>query len=103
MYHIASSSPELILSGTAEIPLAGTFANRVLLGSSLPVKLVGLSHAFRAEAGARSAETRGLYRVHQFTKVELFVVCGEEGSEEMMEDMLSLQKEVLDGLKIPYR
>ena len=72
------------------------------------MKLVGVSHAFRAEAGARSAETRGLYRVHQFTKVELFVVCrnaGEEGkgSEQMMEDMLDLQREVLDGLKIPYR
>lgn len=110
MYHISStdpSSPQLILSGTAEIPLAGTFVNKVLPPQVLPVKLVGVSHAFRAEAGARSSETRGLYRVHQFTKVELFVVCrgdwGENGSEEMMEEMLSLQKEILDGLRIPYR
>ena len=111
-YHLAPThptSPELILAGTAEIPLAGTFANKVLPSSALPVKLVGMSHSFRAEAGARSADSRGLYRVHQFTKVELFVVCqGEKsqggiGSDEMMEEMLALQKEVLDGLNIPYR
>jgi seryl-tRNA synthetase len=110
MYHIAPSSPELVLSGTAEIPLAAMSANKVLPASALPLKLVGMSHAFRAEAGARSADTRGLYRVHQFTKVELLVVCQGEGdgekvkgSEEIMEEMLELQREVLDGLKISYR
>lgn len=101
--HTPASAPELILAGTAEIPLAGTFANKLLPSSALPAKLVGMSHSFRAEAGARSADTRGLYRVHQFTKVELFVVCQEAGSDEMLEEMLALQKEILDGLNLPYR
>jgi seryl-tRNA synthetase len=73
-------SPELCLAGTAEIPLAGLFANKVIDESSLPKRVVGVGKAFRAEAGARGSDTRGLYRVHQFTKVELFTVCqGEDG------------------------
>lgn len=106
MYHISKtnpSSPELILAGTAEIPLAGTFANKVYSSINMPLKVVGLGHAFRAEAGARSADTRGLYRVHQFTKIELFAVTTEDTSESMMEDILSVQKSILEGLNIPLR
>lgn len=106
MYHITPTnptSPELVLSGTSEIPLGGMFANKVLSSLSLPLKLVGLGHAFRAEAGARSADTRGLYRVHQFSKVELFAVTEENASEAMMGEMLSVQKLILDGLRLPYR
>jgi len=62
-----------------------------------------LGHAFRAEAGARGADTRGLYRVHQFTKVELFAVTTEETSEETMEAMAELQKRILLGLNLPFR
>lgn len=113
MYHIANSAsdpggssahhPELVLAGTAEIPLAGMFANKVLSTQELPAKVVGLGRAFRAEAGARGADTRGLYRVHQFTKLELFAVTDEEKSEEMMEEMKSLQIEIFEGLSVPFR
>lgn len=106
MYHITPtnpSSPELILSGTSEIPLGGMFANKVFSSLSLPLKVVGLGRAFRAEAGARSADTRGLYRVHQFTKVELFAVTEEGASEAVMDEMLLIQKSILDGLRLPYR
>lgn len=105
MYHIAShhSQPELVLAGTAEIPLAGLFANKVLPPKSLPMKVVGLGKSYRAEAGARGADTRGLYRVHQFSKLELFVVAEEEQSEGVMEDIRKVQQEIYDGLGIPYR
>jgi len=106
MYHITPTnpfSPELVMAGTSEIPLAGMFANKVYSSLSLPLKVVGIGHSFRAEAGARSADTRGLYRVHQFTKIELFSVTAEETSENMMEEMLSIQKSILDGLQLPYK
>jgi seryl-tRNA synthetase len=106
MYSVAAStpsSPQLVLAGTAEIPLAGMFANNVYSTASLPIKVVGLGHSFRAEAGARGHDTRGLYRVHQFTKLELFAVTGREASDEMMDGMKRIQIEILDGLGIPFR
>jgi seryl-tRNA synthetase len=112
MYHLSGdlsssssspSHPELVLSGTAEIPLAGMFANKILPLEILPRKVVGLGRAFRAEAGARGAETRGLYRVHQFTKLELFVVSQASQSEELMEEMLRVQTEIFLGLGFPFR
>lgn len=112
MYHIAqpsndtaSTHPELVLSGTAEIPLAGLFANKVISNFALPTKLVGIGRSFRAEAGARGADTRGLYRVHQFTKVELFAVCGAEDglSETMMEEIKNVQVDIFEGLGFPFR
>ncbi|EJF66817.1 seryl-tRNA synthetase [Dichomitus squalens LYAD-421 SS1] len=113
MYHLAHTAdpaalpshghPELVLAGTAEIPLAGMFANRILSASELPAKVVGLGHAFRAEAGARGADTRGLYRVHQFTKLELFVVSGEESSGAVMEEMRKMQAEIFEGLGLSFR
>ncbi|KAH9944269.1 seryl-tRNA synthetase [Epithele typhae] len=103
MYHLANNAdpaedaqhnhPELVLTGTAEIPLAGMFANRIL----------GLGHAFRAEAGARGVDTRGLYRVHQFTKLELFAVTDQETSGEAMEAMRKLQAEIFEGLGLSFR
>ncbi|KAG2022994.1 seryl-tRNA synthetase [Coprinopsis cinerea AmutBmut pab1-1] len=106
MYHLTKNhetAPQLILSGTAEIPLAGMFANKVYQQAELPLKYVGIGHAFRQEAGARSADTRGLYRVHQFTKVELFAVTDAEGSEEMMEKMKDIQIEILRDLNLSFR
>lgn len=106
MYHIASSNPshpELVLSGTAEIPLGGMFANQIFTEQALPLKVVGLGRSFRAEAGARGADTRGLYRVHQFSKLELFVVCGEDASEQAMEDIRNVQVEIFEGLGFPFR
>lgn len=103
MYHISPSNPELVLAGTAEIPLAGLFANRLFNEGELPAKVVGLGRAFRAEAGARGADTRGLYRVHQFTKLELFAVSESEQSEEIMEEMKKLQIEIFEGLGLSFR
>ncbi|KAI5998002.1 hypothetical protein EDD15DRAFT_2408111 [Pisolithus albus] len=102
-YFITDSHPELVLSGTAEIPLAGMFANRIFPENTLPMKVVGLGRAFRAEAGSRGADTRGLYRVHQFTKVELFAVCEDDDSERTMEEFRRVQTEILRGLRIPFR
>ena len=101
--HPTSSFPDLLLAGTAEIPLAGMFANKIHPAESLPLKVVGLGRAFRAEAGARGHDTRGLYRVHQFTKLELFAVTAEGASEEMMESMRQTQIEILEGLQVPFR
>ncbi|KAF8841956.1 seryl-tRNA synthetase [Paxillus ammoniavirescens] len=103
MYHIAGSHPELVLSGTAEIPLGGMFANRIFVENTLPAKVVGLGRSFRAEAGARGADTRGLYRVHQFSKVELFVVCEEDASAHFLEEIRQVQTEIFEGLGIPFR
>ncbi|KAF2458736.1 hypothetical protein BDY21DRAFT_341186 [Lineolata rhizophorae] len=68
----SGKTPPLVLAGTAEIPLAGMLAGQTVRPESLPLKMVGVSRCYRAEAGARGAETKGLYRVHEFTKVELF-------------------------------
>ncbi|XP_006454047.1 hypothetical protein AGABI2DRAFT_196743 [Agaricus bisporus var. bisporus H97] len=105
-HHIPSSSqsppPELVLAGTAEIPLAGLFANKIYPSNQLPLKFVGVGRSFRSEAGA-SAESRGLYRVHQFTKVELFALTPEDQSEEMMECIKDVQKNILEGLGLSFR
>jgi seryl-tRNA synthetase len=115
MYHVSNTlpgisggavsehHPELVLAGTAEIPLAGLFADNIFLPHELPKKVVGLGRAFRAEAGARGADTRGLYRVHQFTKLELFVVSTEMQSEAMMDEMRKLQTEIFEGLGLTFR
>ena len=95
--------PDLVLAGTAEIPLAGFFANKIIPTTTLPKKIVGYGRAFRAEAGARGADTRGLYRVHQFTKLELFVVSKEEESEALMEEMRTIQVEIFEGLGLSFR
>lgn len=102
-YHIANT--DLCLAGTAEIPLSALFANRILDHKVLPRKVVGVGHAFRAEAGARGADTRGLYRVHQFTKVEMFcVTTSDKGeSEGTMEEMREVQKEIAQGLGLSVR
>ncbi|ODO11418.1 serine-tRNA ligase [Cryptococcus amylolentus CBS 6273] len=107
-YHLLPTSASkkaepLCLTGTSEIPLAGMFAETIFPASDLPQKVVGVGKAFRAEAGARGADTRGLYRVHQFTKVELFVVSDQEGSEKCMEELKEIQKEIAQGLGLSVR
>ncbi|KAI8070845.1 hypothetical protein BC940DRAFT_295706 [Gongronella butleri] len=94
---------ELCLAGTAEIPLAGKCLQQVLPESSLPRRFVGFGHAFRREAGGRGQETRGLYRVHQFSKVELFAVTAPEQSDAVLADLLVLQKDIFSGLGLTYR
>lgn len=94
---------ELCLTGTAEIPLVAMSAGTIINFNQLPLKHVALGKAFRAEAGARGAESRGLYRVHQFSKVEMVVVCAEEQSDKMLEELRKVQEEILGALGLSLR
>lgn len=117
----SSEKPVLVLAGTAEVPLAGSKANKTILASDLPLKVIGPSRCYRAEAGARGVDTKGLYRVHEFTKVEMFAWTlpsgghAEEGprfsSEEhhpaqadtVFDELLSIQMEIITALGIHAR
>jgi len=101
IYSIAGH--DLCLIGTSEITLGGMHADSILAESELPLRLAGLSHCFRTEAGAHGRESRGLYRVHQFTKVEMFVFCRPEDSEAQHAELLRLERRIFDALEIPYR
>lgn len=94
---------DLSLVGTAEITLGGMFYNQTLDDEQLPLRICGLSHCFRTEAGAHGAATRGIYRVHQFTKVEMFAYTLPEASDAMHEELMAIECEIFDGLGIPYR
>ncbi len=94
---------DLSLIGTAEITMGGYHANEVLDLSQGPIKYVALSHCFRTEGGAYGRTSKGLYRVHQFTKLEMFVYCDPQDSELMHEELLMIEREICDGLEIPYR
>ncbi|MDR2588168.1 MAG: serine--tRNA ligase [Spirochaetales bacterium] len=91
------------LVGTAEITLGGYHADSILEKETLPLKMAGFSHCFRREAGAAGQFSRGLYRVHQFSKVEMFVYCAPEDSEEWHTKLLAIEEEIFSGLDIPYR
>jgi len=110
------AKPQLVLTGTAEIPLAGMKASQTFEDSELPLKTVGVSRSYRAEAGARGADTKGLYRVHEFTKVEMFAwtlpdnndqdrftTPTSSSSESIFEEMMSIQKEILQALGLHCR
>ncbi len=91
------------LVGTAEITLGGYYSNQIIDTDALPVKMAGLSHCFRREAGAAGQYSKGLYRVHQFTKVEMFIFCRPEESESMHEELLEIEESIFTCLEIPYR
>jgi seryl-tRNA synthetase len=94
---------DLSLVGTAEITLGGMHADEILDEALLPVKYVGLSHCFRTEAGAAGRASRGLYRVHQFTKVEMFAFTTPESSGAVHAEMLAIEEDLFGALGIPYR
>lgn len=110
------AKPQLVLAGTAEIPLAGMKANQTFDDVELPLKTVGVSRCYRAEAGARGIDTKGLYRVHEFTKVEMFAWTLPDtndqehftaeppsNSQAIFDEMLSMQKEILQSLGLHCR
>lgn len=101
IYSIEKS--DLSLIGTAEITIGGYHANEILDLSNGPKKYAALSHCFRTEAGTYGRLGKGLYRVHQFTKLEMFVFCKPEDSEKYHEEILNIEREIVDGLKLPYR
>ena len=100
IYTIADT--DLCLIATAEITLGGMHRDQILDELQLPLKYVGLSHCFRTEAGAPGRDTRGLYRVHQFTKVEMFAFCTPEQSEAIHQELLRIEEEIFQGLGLPY-
>lgn len=100
VYTIADS--DLCLIATAEITLGGMHRNQIFDEMQLPRKYVGLSHCFRTEAGAPGRDTRGLYRVHQFTKIEMFAFCVPEQSEEIHQELVRIEEELFQGLELPY-
>ncbi|MDX9783288.1 MAG: serine--tRNA ligase [Spirochaetia bacterium] len=91
------------LIGTAEITLGGYYSGSILDKASLPLKLAGVSHCFRREAGAAGQFSKGLYRVHQFTKVEMFAYTTPEESGAMHEYLRGVEEEIFSGLGIPFR
>jgi seryl-tRNA synthetase len=94
---------DLCLVATAEITLGGMHREQTFDELQLPIKYVGLSHCFRREAGAPGRDTRGLYRVHQFTKVEMFAFCAPDQSEGIHEELLKIEESIFQGLGLPYQ
>jgi seryl-tRNA synthetase len=91
------------LVGTAEITLGGYYAGQILDAADLPIKMAGISHCFRREAGAAGQFSKGLYRVHQFSKVEMFIFCKPDQSDTMHKYLLDIEERIFQGLEIPYR
>ena len=101
IYSIDNS--DLCLIATSEITLGGRLHNSIFQETELPLLHAGLSHCFRTEAGAAGRESRGLYRVHQFTKLEMFVFCHPDQSQGMHDKLLVLEEKIYQDLNIPYR
>jgi len=94
---------DLYLVGTSEVPLASLHAGEIADESSLPLRYAGFSSCFRRESGAAGRDTRGIFRVHQFEKVEMFAFVRPEDSHDEHERLLSIEESLLQALDIPYR
>lgn len=103
IYSIENSNLSLV--ATAEITLGGSLRDQVLDVESLPIRMAGVSHCFRTEAGAHGKATKGVYRVHQFTKVEMFGFTAPDtaASDALHADIVRIEEEIFQGLGIPYR
>lgn len=101
VYSIEGSDQCLI--GTAEIPVGGIHMDSILSESSLPLKYVAFSHCFRTEAGAAGSATRGLYRVHQFSKAEMFILCRPEESDFYHEELIRIEEDLFSSLGLHYK
>lgn len=97
------NNSDLGLIATAEVTLAGKHADEVIPENKLPLKYAGYSHCFRQEGGAYGKYSKGLYRVHQFTKVEMFIYSKPEDSDKLHDQILSIEEKIYQGLKLPYR
>jgi seryl-tRNA synthetase len=94
---------DLYMIATSEHPMAAMYMNEVIKEQDLPLKLAGLSPCFRKEAGAHGKDTRGIFRTHQFNKVEQFIFCKPEDSAKLHEELLINSEELLQKLELPYR
>jgi len=101
MYKIEGDDAYLI--ATSEHPLAAMYRDEIFEDHDLPLRLAGISSCFRREIGAHGLDTKGLFRVHQFTKVEQFIFCRPEESWQLHEELLTNAEEVFQKLEIPYR
>ncbi len=101
IYRLADD--ELYLVGTSEVALASLHAGEILGGEDLPRRYAGFSSCFRREAGAAGRDTRGIFRVHQFDKVEMFSFVAPDRSREEHERLLAIEEELLEALGLPYR
>lgn len=100
MYSIENE--ELCLVGTQEIPLAALYSNTILSESQLPIKMVGYGHCFRHETGSNVSD-KGIYRVHQFSKVEMFIICKPEDSEKIHNELLEIEIDLLSSLGLHFK
>ena len=96
-------SDDMYLVGTSEVPLAAFHADEIIDADDLPLRYAGWSSCFRREAGSYGKDTRGIIRVHQFDKVEMFVFCEPDQAEAEHANLLAWEKEFIDALEIPYR
>ncbi|GMH39068.1 hypothetical protein BSKO_06966 [Bryopsis sp. KO-2023] len=94
---------DLCLTGTAEVPIGGMFMDKTVEESELPIKVVAYGHCFRTEAGAGGTAGKGLYRVHQFSKVEMFVLSTPEQSEQMLKELIDLEEELFTELGLHFK
>src|SRR5205085_1255595 len=101
IYHLPAD--DLYLAGTSEVPLASLHAGEILDGADLPLRYAGFSPCFRREAGAAGKDTRGIFRVHQFDKVEMFAFVEPSKSKEEHERLLAVEESIWTQLGIPYR
>jgi seryl-tRNA synthetase len=101
IYHLPDDN--LYLVGTSEVPLASLHADEILTAGELPRRYAGFSTCFRREAGAAGKDTRGIFRVHQFDKVEMFCFVAPEESAAEHERLLAIEESILQELGIPYR
>jgi len=99
----ALPADELYLVGTSEVALASLHDGEILESAELPLRYAGFSPCFRREAGAAGKDTRGIFRVHQFDKVEMFSFVAPEDSPAEHERILSIEREILEELELPYR
>ncbi len=99
----ATRDDDLYLVGTSEVPLASFHQDEILDSDDLPIRYAGFSTCFRREAGTHGKDTRGMFRVHQFDKVEMFSFCDSERSWDEHEFLVSIEEEIVQGLGIPYR
>ncbi|ANY05916.1 serine--tRNA ligase [Pseudonocardia sp. HH130630-07] len=101
LYHLEHD--DLYLTGTAEVALAGIHADEIIDPGALPAKYVAFSTNFRREAGAAGKDTKGMFRVHQFDKVEMYVYCLPEQAQEFHEQLLAHEESIVQDLGLPYR
>ncbi|HEX9262266.1 MAG TPA: serine--tRNA ligase [Candidatus Bathyarchaeia archaeon] len=94
---------DLYLIATSEHPMAAMFQNEVLLEQKMPVKLAGISTCFRKEAGAHGKDTRGIFRTHQFNKIEQFIFCTPEQSWQLHEELILNAENLIQKIGLPYR